>query len=113
IVPFFGDQFFWGDRIHQKELGPSPIPIYELNVENLSHAIKFMLQPEVKSRAMEVANLIENEDGIAAAVDAFHRQLPDELPLPTPSHAEEDNLSPIQWFFNQLAKWCSVACGGV
>ncbi|XP_045809226.1 sterol 3-beta-glucosyltransferase UGT80B1 isoform X2 [Trifolium pratense] len=113
IVPFFGDQFFWGDRIHQKELGPAPIPIYELNVENLSHAIKFMLQPEVKSRAMEVANLIENEDGIAAAVDAFHRQLPDELPLPTPSHAEEDNLSPIQWFFNQLAKWCSVACGGV
>ncbi|KAK2404381.1 sterol 3beta-glucosyltransferase [Trifolium repens] len=113
IVPFFGDQFFWGDRIHQKELGPAPIPIYELNVENLSHAIKFMLQPEVKSRAMEVANLIENEDGVAAAVDAFHRQLPDELPLPTPSHAEEDNLSPIQWFFNQLAKWCSVACGGV
>ncbi|GAU13332.1 hypothetical protein TSUD_42860 [Trifolium subterraneum] len=113
IVPFFGDQFFWGDRIHQKELGPAPIPIYELNVENLSHAIKFMLQPEVKSRAMEVANLIENEDGVAAAVDAFHRQLPDELPLPIPSHAEEDNLSPIQWFFNQLAKWCSVACGGV
>jgi sterol 3beta-glucosyltransferase len=68
---------------------------------------------QVKSRAMEVANLIENEDGVAAAVDAFHRQLPDELPLPTPSHAEEDNLSPIQWFFNQLAKWCSVACGGV
>lgn len=47
IVPFFGDQFFWGDRIHQKELGPAPIPIYELNVENLSNAIKFMLQPEV------------------------------------------------------------------
>ncbi|XP_004496461.1 sterol 3-beta-glucosyltransferase UGT80B1 isoform X2 [Cicer arietinum] len=46
IVPFFGDQFFWGDRIHQKELGPAPIPIYELNVENLSNAIKFMLQPE-------------------------------------------------------------------
>ncbi|XP_027189811.1 sterol 3-beta-glucosyltransferase UGT80B1 isoform X3 [Cicer arietinum] len=113
IVPFFGDQFFWGDRIHQKELGPAPIPIYELNVENLSNAIKFMLQPEVKSRAMEVAKLIENEDGVAAAVDAFHRHLPEELPLPTPSHVEEDNLSPLEWFFDQLAKWCCVPCGGV
>ncbi|CAK8573379.1 unnamed protein product [Lathyrus sativus] len=113
IVPFFGDQFFWGDRIHQKELGPEPIPIYELNVENLSNAIKFMLQPEVKSRAMEVAKLIENEDGVAAAVDAFHRQLPDELPLPAPSPIEEDHLSHVEWFFDQLAKWCCVPCGGV
>jgi len=48
IVPFFGDQFFWGERIYQKELGPAPIPISQLNVENLSNAIRFMLQPEVK-----------------------------------------------------------------
>ncbi|XP_061345113.1 sterol 3-beta-glucosyltransferase UGT80B1 [Gastrolobium bilobum] len=113
IVPFFGDQFFWGDRIHQKELGPAPIPISQLSVENLSNAIKFMLQPEVKSRAMEIAKLIENEDGVAAAVDAFHRHLPDELPLPTPSPVEEDNPSPLQWFFLQLAQWCCVPCGGV
>ena len=47
IVPFFGDQFFWGDRIHEKGLGPAPIPISELTIEALSDAIKFMLQPEV------------------------------------------------------------------
>jgi hypothetical protein len=46
-VPFFGDQFFWGDRIHEKELGPAPIPISQLSVESLSDAIKFMLDPEV------------------------------------------------------------------
>ncbi|KAJ1424984.1 UDP-glucuronosyl/UDP-glucosyltransferase [Sesbania bispinosa] len=113
IVPFFGDQFFWGDRIYQKELGPAPIPISQLNVENLSNAIKFMLQPAVKSRAMEIAKLIENEDGVAAAVDAFHRHLPDELPLPTPSPVEENQISPLQWFFIQLAKWCCAPCGGV
>ncbi|XP_027365172.1 sterol 3-beta-glucosyltransferase UGT80B1-like [Abrus precatorius] len=112
IVPFFGDQFFWGDRIYEKELGPAPIPISQLNVENLSNAIRFMLQPEVKSRAMEIAKLIENEDGVAAAVDAFHRHLPDELPLPTPSAAEDDHLNPLQWFFLQLAK-CCAPCGGV
>lgn len=68
---------------------------------------------QVKSRAMEVAKLIENEDGVAAAVDAFHRQLPDELPLLAPSPVEEDHLSHIEWFFDQLAKWCCVPCGGV
>lgn len=46
-MPFFGDQFFWGDRIHEKELGPAPIPISQLSVESLSDAIKFMLDPEV------------------------------------------------------------------
>lgn len=47
IVPFFGDQFFWGERIHAIGVGPAPIPISELNVERLSSAIEFMLDPEV------------------------------------------------------------------
>ncbi|XP_019453369.1 PREDICTED: sterol 3-beta-glucosyltransferase UGT80B1 isoform X2 [Lupinus angustifolius] len=114
IVPFFGDQFFWGDRIYQKEFGPAPIPISQLSVENLSTAIKFMLQPEVKSRVMEIAKLIENEDGVAAAVDAFHRHLPDELPLPTPSSpGEEDHQNPVDWFFARVGKWCCLPCGVV
>ncbi|KAK9134446.1 hypothetical protein Syun_013776 [Stephania yunnanensis] len=46
IVPFFGDQFFWGDRIHERGLGPPPIPISKLSVEGLTNAIRFMLQPE-------------------------------------------------------------------
>ncbi|KAK6118783.1 hypothetical protein DH2020_047474 [Rehmannia glutinosa] len=80
IVPFFGDQFFWGERIYQKGLGPAPIPISQLSVESLSEAIKFMLQPEVcKISAMEIAVCIQNEDGVGAAVDAFHRHLPPEL----------------------------------
>lgn len=49
IVPFFGDQFFWGERIYQKGLGPAPIPISQLSVEGLSDAITFMLQPDVRT----------------------------------------------------------------
>ncbi|GLU06994.1 hypothetical protein SLE2022_239750 [Rubroshorea leprosula] len=111
IVPFFGDQFFWGDRVHEKALGPAPIPISQLNVENLSNAITFMLQPEVKSKAMDLAKLIENEDGVAAAVDAFHRHLPPEVPLPTAPVEEDDYPNPLQWFFTQIAKRCCSACG--
>lgn len=111
IVPFFGDQFFWGERIYEKGLGPAPIPISQLNVETLSDAVQFMLQPEVKSRAMEIAKLIENEDGVAAAVDVFHRHLPSELPLPRSFPQEDDQPNPLQWFFIQIGKLCCLPCG--
>ncbi|KAI8014891.1 Sterol 3-beta-glucosyltransferase UGT80B1 [Camellia lanceoleosa] len=111
IVPFFGDQFFWGDRLYQKGLGPTPIPISQLSVGALSDAIKFMLKPEVKSRAMEVAKLIENEDGVVAAVDAFHRHLPPEIPLPRSFLQDDDHPNPLQWLFIQIGKLCLLPCG--
>uniref|UniRef100_M1C894 Sterol glucosyltransferase n=1 Tax=Solanum tuberosum TaxID=4113 RepID=M1C894_SOLTU len=112
IVPFFGDQFFWGDRIHQKGLGPAPIPIEQLSVEGLSDAITFMLQSDVKSRVMELAVLLEKEDGVAGAVDAFHRHLPSEMPLPTPSYHEDiDGPNPLQWLFTRIGRICCLPCG--
>lgn len=57
IVPFFGDQFFWGDRVCEKGLGPAPIPIAQLNVENLCSAIRFMLQPEVNKLGFPFFNI--------------------------------------------------------
>ncbi|XP_021771578.1 sterol 3-beta-glucosyltransferase UGT80B1-like isoform X1 [Chenopodium quinoa] len=112
VIPFFGDQFFWGDRIHQKGLGPEPIPIAQLSTDALSSAIRFMLQPEVKTRVMELAKLIENEDGVAAAVDAFHRHLPHEMPIPPAAAepAEDEYLNPIQWLFFQIGNFCCRVC---
>nr|XP_016475983.1 PREDICTED: sterol 3-beta-glucosyltransferase UGT80B1-like [Nicotiana tabacum]XP_016475984.1 PREDICTED: sterol 3-beta-glucosyltransferase UGT80B1-like [Nicotiana tabacum] len=111
IVPFFGDQFFWGERIYQKGLGPAPIPISQLSVEGLSDAITFMLQPDVKSRAMELAILLENEDGVAGAVDAFHRHLPPEMPLLTPPSEQSDGPNPLQWLFTRIGRICCLPCG--
>ncbi|KAL9245084.1 hypothetical protein vseg_018778 [Gypsophila vaccaria] len=111
VVPFWGDQFFWGDRIHEKGVGPEPIPFGQLSVEALSKAINFMLQPEVKSRAMEIGQLIEKEDGVQAVVDAFHRNLPRELPLRTASLKEEtDHPNPIQRFFIRIGTICGHVC---
>jgi sterol 3beta-glucosyltransferase len=111
IVPFFGDQFFWGERIYQQHVGPAPIPIGQLSAESLSDAIAFMLQPEVKDRAMELAMLIENEDGVEAAVSAFHRHLPPEVPFPASSEEEEgDKPNVVQWLFIQIGQIC-CRCG--
>lgn len=49
IVPFFGDQPFWGDRVHARGVGPPPIPVDQFSLEKLVNAIKFMLKPEVSA----------------------------------------------------------------
>ena len=61
---------------------------------------------------MDIAQLIQNEDGVAAAVDAFHQHLPDEPPMPPePSKPpEDDHPNPIQWFFIQIGNVCCRAC---
>ena len=38
VVPFFGDQFFWGRVIADAEAGPEPIPIQRLNSDALAAA---------------------------------------------------------------------------
>ncbi|CAN6486027.1 unnamed protein product [Victoria cruziana] len=91
VVPFFGDQPFWGERIHAKGVGPPPIPVDEFSLEKLVEAIKFMLKPEVKVRAQELAKLLASEDGVSGAVRAFHKQLPREMP-PVPTQPVPPNL---------------------
>ncbi|KAL0452228.1 UNVERIFIED_CONTAM: Sterol 3-beta-glucosyltransferase UGT80A2 [Sesamum latifolium] len=76
IVPFFGDQPFWGDQVHARGVGPVPIPVDEFSLEKLVDAIRFMLDPKVKHRALELAKAMENEDGVAGAVQAFYKHFP-------------------------------------
>ena len=47
IIPFFGDQPFWGERVHEKGVGPAPIPVNHFSLEKLVNAIDFMLDPAV------------------------------------------------------------------
>ncbi|KAK8965405.1 Sterol 3-beta-glucosyltransferase UGT80B1 [Platanthera guangdongensis] len=109
VVPFFGDQFFWGERILASGVGPAPIPIWELSAEALSNAIRFMLKPEVKLRAMELGRLIENEDGVVGAVNAFHRHLLTKLPLMATAPAESDQPpNPIRWLLTLVERWCCL-----
>ncbi|KAL1322404.1 hypothetical protein AAHE18_14G193000 [Arachis hypogaea] len=81
IVPFFGDQPFWGERVHARGVGPAPIPVDEFTLGRLVDAINYMLKPEVKRNAEELADAMKHEDGVAGAVAAFykhyHPQTPD------------------------------------
>ncbi|MCL7036258.1 hypothetical protein MKW94_007981 [Papaver nudicaule] len=102
IVPFFGDQLFWGKQVHARGVGPAPIPVQKLTQKKLTDAINFMLVQEVKDRAIELAELLQPEDGVAGAVEAFFKQLsgkkaqPDQSP--SPSGLLEPLLSSVKCF---------------
>lgn len=76
IIPFFGDQFFWGSIVHARGLGAAPVPVEQLQLDSLVDAIKFMIDPKVKERAVELAKAIESEDGVDGAVKSFLKHLP-------------------------------------
>ncbi|OJJ08353.1 hypothetical protein ASPVEDRAFT_393860 [Aspergillus versicolor CBS 583.65] len=76
IIPFFGDQLFWGEMVASRGLGPKPIPYKSLTTHKLADAIRFCLQPTAQSAARDVAKRMSHENGVSAAVASFHRNLP-------------------------------------
>ncbi|CAF2239312.1 unnamed protein product [Rotaria magnacalcarata] len=77
VIPFFGDQYFWGDVVQQSGAGPGPLPAATLTTETLVSAITIISNDQVMKRvAQDLGNRIRNENGCQAAVESFHRQLP-------------------------------------
>jgi sterol 3beta-glucosyltransferase len=55
IVPFFGDQYFWGRTVAAMGLGPHPVPFSVFSSEKLAEAIKEASTVEIKAKAEEIA----------------------------------------------------------
>jgi UDP:flavonoid glycosyltransferase YjiC (YdhE family) len=69
VVPFFGDQPYWGRRVAELGVGPAPIPRKRLTVEVLAGAIdRAVTDPVLRRRAAELGVRIRVEDGVARAV---------------------------------------------
>jgi sterol 3beta-glucosyltransferase len=68
-VPFFGDQLFWGQRIHGAGGGPRPIPRRALTSERLVSAIDEALHdPRSAERAARLGTRVRAEMGLSTAV---------------------------------------------
>jgi hypothetical protein len=98
IVPFFGDQFFWGDILHAAGAGPRPIPYRSLNSVVLAEAIEAALQPEMRACAVRLGERIESENGVEGALKNVYSH----LPIETMSCA----LTP-----SRVAAWKSLSTG--
>ena len=80
VVPFFGDQPFWGAMVARAGAGPDPIPHKQLTADKLADAINFCLKPESLERAQELASKIAAERGSDMGAQSFHQHLkPDRL----------------------------------
>ncbi|OTA99660.1 glycosyltransferase family 1 protein [Hypoxylon sp. CI-4A] len=76
VVPFFGDQPFWGTMVANAGAGPQPIPQKLLTHENLCNAIKFCITQDALLAAKSLSDKMRSESGVADAVDQFHANLP-------------------------------------
>jgi hypothetical protein len=76
VVPFFGDQFFWGAIVADAGAGPAPIPIGRLDSETLTAAFDACRRPQVRERARELGARLRATDGVELAVQSVERHLP-------------------------------------
>jgi sterol 3beta-glucosyltransferase len=83
IVPFMGDQPFWGERVRTLGVGPAPIPRKQLTADNLAQAITTAVShQEMRQRASALAENIALEDGISHAVRLIEQHMPRHIAKP-------------------------------
>ncbi len=74
VIPFFGDQSFWGQRIAELGVGPNPIPRRKLSIERLANSIQEVITNEdMRRRADKLGKQIQSEDGIASSIEIIYQ----------------------------------------
>lgn len=75
VIPFFGDQPFWGAMTARAGAGPMPIAYKDLDADKLAELIQEALKPQSLERAAELSAKIKQEKGAETGADSFHKQL--------------------------------------
>ncbi|MDX2139288.1 MAG: glycosyltransferase [Chloroflexota bacterium] len=83
IVPFMGDQPFWGERVRALGVGTAPMPRKQLTADKLAQAITTAVTDrEMRQRASALGESIRAEDGVGQAVGYIERVLPRRVVAP-------------------------------
>ncbi|KAF8922217.1 hypothetical protein CPB85DRAFT_1465830 [Mucidula mucida] len=73
IKPFFGDQFFWADRVEALGVGSG---VRKLTIDSLTDALILATTDRKQiERAKLIGEQIRGEDGVATAVESIYRDL--------------------------------------
>lgn len=76
VVPFLGDQFFWGLQVEKRGLGPKALPHDRLDAEALGKAMNAALNDRsMRSCAANAGECVRAENGAARAADIIERAL--------------------------------------
>jgi sterol 3beta-glucosyltransferase len=68
VIPFAGDQMFWGKRVHAIGAGPPPINVKSLTAARLASALAEAEESALRNRAQATGRAIRNEDGVRDAI---------------------------------------------
>lgn len=78
VLPFAGDQPFWGEQIHRIGCGPRPVSRNRLTVRNLTKGlIDLTTRPEYKRNAADIAACLAEENGTETAVNLIEQFIRD------------------------------------
>ena len=76
IIPFAGDQSFWGYRVWQAGCGPKPIPRDRLTVERLTRGLLDLTsQPRYARSAEAIMQGLRQEHGVQTAADLIEKEI--------------------------------------
>jgi sterol 3beta-glucosyltransferase len=76
MVPFFGDQPFWGRRLAALGVGPAPIPHKQLTGPRLAQALRAVTgDVALRQRAAALGAALRAEDGVGQAVAFINRHV--------------------------------------
>lgn len=76
VVPFMGDQPFWGDQVQALGVGPAPIPYKQLTADKLAYALRIATNHvPMWDRARALGEKIRGEDGVGMAVQVIENHL--------------------------------------
>jgi UDP:flavonoid glycosyltransferase YjiC (YdhE family) len=75
IVPFFGDQPFWGAMVARAGAGPAPVPYKQLTADALAAAILKSLEPETVKNAKRLSEALLKDGGAITGAQSFHDML--------------------------------------
>ncbi|GAA1575570.1 glycosyltransferase [Actinomadura kijaniata] len=72
VCPFFGDQPYWGDRVHALGAGPEPLPFRRLTVPLLAARVRRATNDAgFAGGARAVSDRLHAEDGVARAAEVL------------------------------------------
>ena len=75
VIPFAGDQMFWGKRVEALGAGPHPINVKGLDAERLVSALAEAEGNALRSRARQIGRAIRCEDGVGEAIRVVESRL--------------------------------------
>lgn len=72
VVPFFGDQPFWGSMVYRAGAGPKPIPFKMMTADSLTNSLEVALSPEAKKAAAILSEQIQMDKGVELGAQQIH-----------------------------------------